>query len=131
MNGMFATDFVCDKLKGYYPFWMFGKLYRLGDAVPVESDDPEIMACGAKNGDFAAAMVTYYKDTDTAPEKEVRITFAGLPAGAHKAAFYLLDEEHDAALIREEIVTGQTVSFYLKMRLFTTILADVSPYTEE
>ena len=34
-------------------------------------------------------------------------------------------------LIREEIVTGQTVSFYLKMRLFTTIFVDVSPYTEE
>lgn len=131
MNGMFATDFVCDKLKGYYPFWMFGKLYRLGEAVPVESDDPEIMLCGAKSTDCAAAMVTYYRDTDTAPEKEVRLTFAGLSAGAHKVAFYLLDAEHDAVLTREEIVTGQTVSFYLKMRLFTTIFVDIAPYTEE
>ena len=131
MNGMFATDYVCDKLKGYYPFWMFGKLYRRGEAVPVESDDPEIMLCGAKDADSASAMVTYYKDVDTAPEKEVKLTFAGLPAGAHKVSFYLLDEAHDAALIREEIVTGQTVSFYLKMRLFTTILVDAVPYTEE
>lgn len=131
MNGMFATDFVCDKLKGYYPFWMFGKLYRLGEAVPVESDDPEIMLCGAKSTDCAAAMITYYRDTDTAPEKEVRLTFAGLSAGAHKVAFYLLDAEHDAVLTREEIVTGQTVSFYLKMRLFTTIFVDIAPYTEE
>lgn len=131
MNGMFATDYVCDKLKGYYPFWMFGKLYRRGEAVPVESDDPEIMLCGAKDADSASAMVTYYKDVDTAPEKEVKLTFAGLPAGAHKVSFYLLDEAHDAALTREEIVTGQTVSFYLKMRLFTTILVDAVPYTEE
>lgn len=131
MNGMFATDYVCDKLKGYYPFWMFGKLYRRGEAVPVESDDPEIMLCGAKDADSASAMVTYYKDVDTAPEKEVKLTFAGLPAGAHKVSFYMLDEAHDAALTREEIVTGQTVSFYLKMRLFTTILVDAVPYTEE
>ena len=131
MNGMFATDFVCDKLKGYYPFWMFNRLYRLGNAVPAESDDSEILLCGAKNDTSAAAMVTYYKDTDSAPDKTVRLTLRGLSDGAHKVSFYLLDEEHDAALTREEIVTGSTVSFYLKMHLFTTILVTAEPYAEE
>ena len=33
MNGMFATDYVCDLLKGYYPFRMFNELYKLDHAV--------------------------------------------------------------------------------------------------
>ena len=33
MNGMFSTDFVCDRLKGYYPFYMFNALYQLGTEV--------------------------------------------------------------------------------------------------
>ncbi len=34
MNGMFHTDFL-SSLKGYYPFKMFGELYRMGENVPV------------------------------------------------------------------------------------------------
>ncbi len=34
-------------LKGYYPFYMFGKLYRLGVAAASLSDDADVYALGA------------------------------------------------------------------------------------
>lgn len=73
MNGLFNTDFVCDKLKGYYPFFMFNVLYQLGTAVDARSESGNVYVSAAKNENSGAVMVTYYDDDDDAPDAVVSL----------------------------------------------------------
>lgn len=66
MNGMFNTDFVCEKLKGYYPFYMFNVLYQLGTSAETTSDSDNGFACAAVGKNEAAVMVTHFNDDDAA-----------------------------------------------------------------
>ncbi len=131
MNGMFATDFVCDKLKGYYPFLYFGDLYRLGTAVRVSTDDEALYAVGAKSEDKAALMFTYYRDADEAEDKTVRIDVKDLGiTGPVKATFRIVDADSDAAIVKEEILSGGNFRLYFKMKLFTTAEVVFERYEE-
>lgn len=105
MNGMFCTDWVCECLKGYYPFRMFNELYKLKNCVGVSSDNADIYPCAAVSDDEkqAAVMFAYFNDDDNAPSQSVRLSADGLPQGA-KAEIYLLDSEHDMELVREESI---------------------------
>ena len=124
MNGMFSTDFVCEKLKGYYPFYMFNQLYKQGEAVEVVRESEDIWACAAK-GDEQNVMVTYYNDEDT-ESKEVEICFENVVNGGKVALeYYLLDEEHDAKLVRKEIFTSNEFSAYINMTLHSTYLLKI------
>ncbi|MBQ8893362.1 MAG: hypothetical protein IJ043_03020 [Clostridia bacterium] len=112
MNGMFCTDFVCDCLKGYYPFYMFNTLYQLG--TEVESVDcGDTYVCAAKNGKEAAIMVSRFCEEDDTPAEEIKVTVSGMTAC--KAEYYLLDEEHDLTLVREEAFTGDSFTAILPM----------------
>ena len=42
MNSLFSTDFVFERLKGYYPFYMFNQLYGLDRAVEVERESADV-----------------------------------------------------------------------------------------
>ena len=127
MNGMFDTDEPYVKLKGYYPFWMFNKLKKLGSAVECVSSDSALMTCAATGTDGSAVMLTYYRDEDEAPGEEVKVSLRGLPGTPVKLSFFLLDAAHDAELVREETVAGTTAAVYLKLDLFSTVLVTVSP----
>jgi hypothetical protein len=48
MNGMFNTDMVCEKLKGYYPFYMFNQLYKLDEAVALDRASDDVWAVAAR-----------------------------------------------------------------------------------
>ncbi len=123
MNGMFCTDFVCECLKGYYPFKMFNQLYQLGHAAEVTSEDDSIFLCAAKGENTAAIMLTHYSDDDSAEAKTVEINIEGFSdAEGIKAEYYVLDEQNDMALIREEVFTGETYAPILRFPLFTTYL---------
>lgn len=122
MNGMFATDFVCDKLKGYYPFKMFNELVKLGNSVKTESDCVNLYSCAAKSETETAFVVSYFDDDDTAGEKQVKISFENIGGKKRKVSYYLLDENCDAELVRDEIVTGESISSYLKMPLHSVYL---------
>ena len=125
MNGMFATDFVCDKLKGYYPFRMFNELVKLGNSVKSESESNELFSCAAKGENAKAFVVSYFDDNENAPEKEVKISFENMGAKKRKVSYFLLDENHDAELIRDEIVTGESISSYIKMPLYSVYLIKI------
>ena len=115
MNSLYCTDFVFEKLKGYYPFYMFNQLYKLGDEVASESDGAAIWVAAAK-GEEQNVMVAHYNDDDTAPEEQVKITFENVEnSDGVRLEYYLLDEAHDATLIREEIFTATTFSSYVTM----------------
>lgn len=127
MNGMFNSDIVCDKLKGYYPFWMFNKLYKLSNAAKCESDKREIIVGAAVGDGKNAIMLTHYSDIEEESEK-VKLTLSGLCASADKpltVSVYVLDENRDAELVREETVASQEAAVYLDLPIYTTVLITV------
>ncbi len=115
MNGMFSTDLVCDKLKGYYPFYMFNQLYKLDNAVEVQSDDSTVYVAAAVSENEAAVMLTRYSDDDVA-DIEVAVDLAGFGADAgSEIEYFLLDEHHDAASVGRAIYYGERITPTLKM----------------
>ncbi len=129
MCGLFDTD-TLEALKGYYPFPMFASLYRLGNAVEVKTDCDNLFCAAAADGFGAAVLLTHYEDDDTAPAREVKLTFANADAGKKKVDYYLLDEAHDCKLVREEIFTAEEFGAYLDVPLFTSYLIKVSAMNE-
>lgn len=121
MNGMFNTDFVCDCLKGYYPFRMFNELYKLKNCVKAESDNVNIKACAAvsEDGENAAVMISYFDDNDDAPAEKFSLdvsTFSNSP----KAEIYLLDDTRDMERIKTETLDSGKLA--LDIPLFATYL---------
>ena len=122
MNGLFKTDMVCDVLKGYYPFYMFNQLYKNGTQVEGVRESEDVWAAAAK-GDGMSAMVAYYNDDDDAAAKDVKVTFKNVEnKNGVRLEYYLLDEDNDCTLIREEIFTASEFSAYVKMTNFSTYL---------
>ena len=122
MNGLFKTDMVCDVLKGYYPFYMFNQLYKNGTQVEGVRESEDVWAAAAK-GDGMSAMVAYYNDDDNAASKDVKVTFKNVEnKNGVRLEYYLLDEDNDCTLIREEIFTASEFSAYVKMTNFSTYL---------
>jgi hypothetical protein len=108
MNGMFSTDRICDKLKGYYPFYMFNALYRLESAVKAETDNTDIYACAAVGENEAAVMLTHYSDNDEKHSQEVEVDLSGFCADSGcDIEYYLLDESHDLELIGKARYYGE------------------------
>lgn len=129
MNGLFCTDRICERLKGYYPFYMFNQLYSLEAAVSVERDSADIWAVAAKTaGGEQNVMLSYFNDDDSAPEKEVKVSLRNVEnTNGVRLEYYLLDETHDAEPVREEIFTAGEFAAYLKMPLYSTYLLKVVP----
>ena len=122
MNGLFKTDMICDTLKGYFPFYMFNQLYKLDCQVESIRESDDIWAAAAK-GEEQSVMLAYYNDNDASPEKDVKVTFKNVDnKNGVRLEYYLLDETHDAALVREEIFTATEFSAYLRMTNFSTYL---------
>lgn len=124
-NGMFSAIYhKC--LKGYYPFKMFNELYKIGTSVYVDSDCKDVHACAAYDGNNASIMITYFNEDDDAPDKEVRIDFKNAEMkSAVCAKFYLLDENNDCELVKEEIFSGEQFSAFIKLGLFNTYLIQI------
>lgn len=122
-NCLFSTDMVCDRLKGYYPFAMFNRLYTLGTAVAVSSDDEDLYAAAA-TGDGQAVMLTYYNDDDQLPEKTVTVEMKHIPEGAH-LEIYRLDERDNADLWRREPIGPLSPTVTVSMPLYTSLLLKV------
>ena len=127
MNGMFSTDIVIDRLKGYYPFRMFNELYKLDSAADFISDDATIYGAAATSDKKAAVMFTYYEDLDEAEKKQVKLELKDLPGTPVKMTVRVLDKDKDDEPVREEIFTGKSATVYLDLALFTTCLVTLEP----
>lgn len=86
-NGLFDV-YTLLPLKGYYPFYMWNELYRLGRQTEASSDDPDVDVVCASDGDAVCALVTYYSMDETADAKEVTVT------GEGTYEVYTLDADH-------------------------------------
>ena len=105
---------------------MFNQLYKQGNAVAVERNSADVWAAAAK-GEEQNVMLSYFNDDDNAPAKDVKVTFQNVEnANGVKLEYYLLDADHDAEPVREEIFTATEFSAYLKMPLFSTYLLKIT-----
>lgn len=88
-NGLF--DFYTFRpLKGYYPFWMYSKLYKMGIQTAAEADDADLYVIAATDTVKTAAIITYYvSDPGITDTKE--IVLSGV-SSSHR--FFLLDRSH-------------------------------------
>jgi hypothetical protein len=126
MNGLFCTDCVFERLKGYYPFYMFNQLYKQDKAVEVVRDSEDVWAVAAK-GEEQNVMLTYFNDDDNAPEKTVKVEFKNVEnAAGVRLEYWCLDETHDCEPVREEIFTATEFAAYVKMPLNSTYLLKIT-----
>jgi hypothetical protein len=121
-NGMF-TDNTLEPFKGYYSFYLFNYLYKLGCEVHSESGYDGIYVCAAKNGKDGAIMFSYYDDDNNAEPIKVKLDIKGFNSENEiKVQYYTLDEKHDAELTKEETYTGEEYAPVIEMELYTTML---------
>lgn len=123
MNGMFNTDRVCEKLKGYYPFLMFNSLYRLGNSAEVGTDDASIHMTAAAGEREAAVMLSHFNNDDAAEPLECRLDLCGFGGeNGVELEYFVLDEEHDLTFAGKEIFYGDRLTPVLTMPNFTSYL---------
>ena len=113
MNGIFAPGTYAP-FKSYYDYVIFRDLLRLGTVVPTPYMDDKIYTCAATDGESYAVMLTYFDPDDNAEDKLLSLEFKK-PEGAYKVEYYLIDENEDHALVREEYFTSDTFKVYLKL----------------
>ena len=118
-NGMFDTAFYTP-LKGYYPFKMYGELYRMGEQIETVSDDGSVYAVGARKNGAAAVMLTFFDDSEDAGGRDIEITLSGLPDGEKTVEFCLLDGDHDFETVKIETTTAASLKTVLKTDLYST-----------
>lgn len=122
MCGIFDTDTKAP-IKGYYVFYQFKEMRRLGTSVAIDAQNEHIYSCAATDGKDYAIFLTHYDDVDEAPAEDVCLQIEGISAEKGvRAEYYLLDTENDNKLIREEIFTSNSFNIHLPMKLFDTYL---------
>ena len=126
MNGLFDTDYVNECLKGYYSLKMFNSLYELGQSVQASTDDNRLFALAAASRGKGAVMVTGFSEEDpyAGPIKLNFKNFAtagGAPHGV-KLRFYLLDEEHNMEIIREEVFFSDSFTSLISLEAYASLL---------
>lgn len=120
MNGLFDTD-TLRPLKTYYAYKAFADLKDLGDSVRVQTDGENIYAVAGTNGEESAILLTAYKDDDSAPTKDICIEVSGAKKGdCIKAEYYVLNENSDMELVKEEFFTADKWHIRLRIANYTS-----------
>ena len=123
--GLFNTD-TLDPLKPYYTYYMAKELPRLGKWVKADAKVGNIYSCAATDGRDGAVMITHFNDNDETPTEPVKICFENAKnANGFKLEYYLLDDNHDAELVREETVCSDSFAAELDMKLYDTYLIKI------
>lgn len=123
MNGLFSSDVSLSPLKTYHVYHAFADLKELGDSVPVESLGEDLYAVAATCGNESAVLLTFYNDDIENGEKSVCIEVSGAnSSGCVRAEFYLLDENNDMEIVKEEIFTSDRFHIRLKIRSYESYM---------
>ena len=126
MNSLFCTDRMYECLKGYYPFYMFNQLYKEGTQVEATVEGDNLWASAAKGKGEQNVMIAHYNDDDNTPEASLKVTFKNVTNGGKvRLEYYILDDNHDAELVREEIFTSNEFSTYINVPIYTTYLLKI------
>ena len=119
MNGLFHMV-TLNPMKLYYGFKMFARLRRLKNQLDLKCEGENIYALGAKDGDEAGFIVTYYAEDRTGlPNKTVEMEFEG--ASGTQFEFYILDENRDGAIVKKEFSGTDKTTLYFDMEQNTVL----------
>lgn len=107
-------DFYTYKpLKGYYPFKWYGMFYDMDAEIKCETKVDNIYTlCGIGKDNKTLTVITHYSDNDEAEPQSFNVDFGR--SGDYEV--YLLDNEHDAELIK------QTSDLTFTLKVNTAIL---------
>ena len=84
------------------------------------------MKMPVSNGRDSAVMITHYSDNDETPAEQVKVSFENVKSeNGVRVEYYLLDDDHDATLVREETFTAESFAANLNMKLFDTYLVKI------
>ena len=122
--GLFDHNDLSRVHKGYYSFCMFSELRKLGTSLGLDYRYDDIYAVGATDGINKTIMLTYFTENDNSEPAEVKLEFTN-STGNVKVSYYLLDEDRDAELVREEFFTADKFNVYLKQSLFSTYMIKI------
>ena len=126
-NGIFGLS-GSETLKTYYVFKAFSEVKRLGGYVKPESACDNVYSVSATNGKEHAILLTYYDHDEKENVKPLRINVKNAcKNGAMKVEYYLLDEDKDLKLTREEKFTSEDFSIYIDIENFSTYLLKIRP----
>ena len=122
-NGMFDDTVIGRILKGYYPFPMFDKLYRLGSCCEVTASEEGAYICAAKNDNEAAVLVTHFNDDDSTKPQKFTIELCGFGSECGtELELYLLDESHNVESVLSLTYFGERFDLTLDLPNFTSYL---------
>ena len=111
-NGLFDL-YTLRPLKGYYPFYMYGDLYALGQSAEVTAEGEDLYAVAATDGERLSVMAVSYAEDDSKHVglRPVTVTVPG--KSLEGARIRVLDENNtmtESFLARAE---GEAVTLYL------------------
>ena len=111
---------------------MFNALYRLGNCVEISGQVEQIYACAAKGENEAAILISNFAEDDAAPAVQLKIAVEGFSEDTGiLAEYYLLDEDHDMELVREEVFTGVKYAPILPLPLHSIYLIKLTKVEAE
>ncbi len=123
MSGIFVTDMPWKTRKAYYSFKMFNELYKLGTAVEISGDSKTIFGCAAANDEKCAVMFSHFSADENATPETVKVDMSGFSCeNGVKAQYYLIDEEHNLELVKEEMLTGDSFAATVELPLYSSCL---------
>ena len=123
MNGLFSSDVSLSPLKTYQVYNAFADLRELGESVAIELESEDLYAVAATGGNESAVLLTFYNDDIENGEKNVCIEVSGAnSSGCVRAEFYLLDENNDMELVKEEFFTSDRFHIRLKIRSYESYM---------
>ncbi len=128
MNGMFEA-YTMKPLKGYTPFHMFNRLYKLGTALRVENCE-DIHTAAARNDEGeGAVMFAHYNNNDQTLGKTVTLEVKNAVIGKRgvKAEYFMLDAYRTETPVKEEIHESSTFEDEIFMPIHSTCLVRITP----
>ncbi len=118
-NGLFDTDIPSIKLKGYYSFYNYNKLYKLENCLNAVSYDDDVFVCASKNKKEGGILITYYNNGDTLPKKNIKIKIDNIfSANKYKLVYFLTNNDFDNKIVKEQIVDTENNILVLTLDLF-------------
>ena len=119
-NGMFDYYTFAPK-EGYYPFYAWAKLRKLGTEIEATSDDAEVSATAATNGKGKTAVFVsrFTPDNNIVASKWVNIKVEGLPSDAELIG-HITDSNHIYTEVPVHVIDG-VIRVNLEPRSFIMI----------
>ena len=123
-NGLFDPLTPGKALKGFYPFVMFNKLYKLGEYADCKSDK-DLHVCAATGNEGKAVMFTHYNDIEETETKNVTLNLKGFGKDSvTKAKWYLLDDNHNMEYMYEIEFAGDEFKWSANVPNYTSYMIE-------